>query len=156
MALLEAVEISEKTRSGKAIPTPKNRKRRRFPRKSIVDTVLVKRTAMNRGLQGITIAPKKKPNNNALSIGFLAAGVWVLGMNLPMSMLNISSKLIITSMPKAIGEIISITLVRETFKIVVKTSPNNVMNRTTPKVTINPNNAIVFLLCSFPDNWFDR
>ena len=156
MALLEAVEISEKIRSGKPIPIPKNKKRRIFPRKSIVDIVLVKRTAMNRGLQGITIAPKKKPNNNALSIGFLAAGVWVLGINLPMSILNISNKLIIISMPNAIGEIISITLVRDTFKIVVKISPNNVMNRTTPKVTIDPNNAIVFLLCSFPDNWFDR
>ena len=156
MAPLEAVETSEKIRSGKAIPTPKNKKRRRFPRKSIVDTVLVKRTAMNRGLQGITIAPKKKPNKNALNIGFLTTGARVFGMNLPISISNISNKLIITSMLKAIGEIISITLVREAFKIVVKTSPNNVMNRTTPKVTTNPNNAIVFLLCSFPDNWFDR
>lgn len=156
MEPLEAVETSEKMRSGNAIPTPKNKKRRRFPKKSIVDTVLVKRTAMNKGLQGITIAPKKKPNKNALIIGFLTTGARVFGRNLPMSISNISNKLTIISMPNAIGEIISITLVREIFKIVVKISPNNVMNRTTPKLTISPNNAIVFLPYSVPDNWFDR
>ncbi|MCK5660025.1 MAG: hypothetical protein KAH86_01600 [Methanosarcinales archaeon] len=154
MALLEAVEINENARRGDAIPAPKNTKRKILPTKSMVevDIVLVKRTAIKSGLQGNTIAPKKKPKRNALIIGFLTTGALVFGRNFPKSILNISNKLIIINMPKAMGEIISITAVRETFNIVVKISPNNSMNEITPNDTSNPNSAIVFLSCSFPDS----
>ncbi|MEE9585564.1 MAG: hypothetical protein V3W09_01535 [Nitrososphaerales archaeon] len=54
---------------------PKNKKFRIFARKLIVDNVLVNSAAMNNGLHGITIAPKKKPNVNELTTGFFTAGV---------------------------------------------------------------------------------
>jgi hypothetical protein len=153
MAVLLAVEISEKASSGNPIPIPKNTKLRMFSRKLVVETVLVKRTAINAGLQGTTIAPKKKPNKNALNQGFLVpVGAWTLGRNLPMSILNINRRLINSRMPKAIGDTTPTTLVRDTCKNVVNTSPSRDMDKITPEVITTPNKAIVCLPASFPDS----
>ena len=149
--MLAAVETSENANKGKAIPIPKDRKFITLPMKPTVDIVLAKRAAINKGLQGTTIAPKKKPYIKATSKGFLAAGVWICGRNLPISILNISIKLMIISMPNAIGDTIPITLVKDTCRNVVNINPSSTMNKITPEVTINPKKAIVFLsdsLCS--------
>ncbi len=152
MLLLEAVEISENTSNGKAIPMPKNKKFRIFARKLIVDNVLVNKAAMNNGLHGITIAPKKKPNVNELTTGFFTAGVCIFGRNLPVSISNIKNKLIISNMLNAIGEIIPITLVSDTCSIVVNNSPISTINRITPLEIITPKKAILVLSDPFPDS----
>ncbi len=74
MVSAAAVETAAKTNKGNPIPMPKNRNRSMFSRKA-VETVLVKRAAIKRGLQGTTIAPKKKPKRKALAQGFLETGV---------------------------------------------------------------------------------
>ena len=74
MASVAVVEIAAKTRRGKPMPRPKNRKRSIFSRKLRADMVLVKRAAIKSGLQGTTIAPKKKPNRKALAQGFRVIG----------------------------------------------------------------------------------
>lgn len=103
--------------------------------------VFVKSAAMNNGLHGMTIAPKKNPNRSALKKGFLTAGVWNFGRNLPMSILKISSILIIASIVNAIGDTIPITLFRESCKNVVNINPSKNINKITPKVMIIPNKA---------------
>jgi len=60
----------EKIKSGAPIPIPKATKLRMLFIKPVVDTVArVKSAMMKAGLHGITIAPKKKPNKNALFRG---------------------------------------------------------------------------------------
>ena len=108
------MENKEKTRRGKAIPVPKKRKLTIFSKKVTVDKVLTKRAAINNGLQGITIAPKKKPNMKELKRGFLVIGILTLGINSPKSILNIKRRLIMVSIPKAIGETTPITFDKET------------------------------------------
>ena len=114
--------------------------------------VLVKRAAINRGLQGTTIAPKKKPYVRELTQGLLVMGARPFGRNLPISTLKINSKLIMNSMPKATGDTIAMTLVSDTSRTVVNISPSNIINRITPEVITKPNRKMVFLLASFPDS----
>ncbi len=110
--------------------------------------VLANKAAINKGLQGITIAPKKKPNKNPFNNGCLLVGVFGFGMNLETSKLNIKNKLIIPKIPKAIGEIIPITFVNETSNIVVKINPKINIKTITPAVITNPSNVSVF----FPES----
>jgi len=153
---LEACDIREKTKSGKPIPIPKNMNVIKLLTKSIEITLLAKSAAMNNGLQGTTIAPKKKPYTKAPINGFLTVGVSILGKNLPTSISKISNKLIIISIPKAIGETIPITWVKEISRSVVNIKPSININRTTPNVIITPNKASVFLSDSLPESWFAR
>jgi len=74
IASVAALEIAANTNKGKPMPMPKNRRRSTFSRKLKADMVLVKKAAINRGLHGTTIAPKKNPNMKALTQGFLAVG----------------------------------------------------------------------------------
>ena len=63
-------ETPANTNKGKPTPTPKNRNRKIFCTKSTVDTALANKMAINPGLHGTTIAPKKNPYRNALIQGF--------------------------------------------------------------------------------------
>jgi hypothetical protein len=63
--LLLPAEINEKINRGKAIPTPNNMKLKKFVMKLAVDADMAKSTIKDAGLQGNTIAPKKKPKMNA-------------------------------------------------------------------------------------------
>ncbi len=69
-----ADETTERTNNGKPIPNPKNKKFDILAKKFVTKSARVKNAAINAGLQGMTIAPKKNPNINALSNGFLAVG----------------------------------------------------------------------------------
>ena len=94
---------------------------------------------------------------NAESNGFLNTGTLYFGKNLPISMLNINSTLIIIKVPKAIGDTMPIILVSDTCSTVVKINPNRNINIITPKVMISPNIINNFLSGSFClDNFFER
>ena len=151
MASVAVVEIAAKTNKGKPMPMPKNKNCRIFSRKPMADAVRVKRTAINNGLHGTTIAPKKKPNVKALTQGFLARGVRALGRNLPTSTLKINSRLMMSNMPKAMGETMPMTLVSDTSKMVVNTIPSKIIKIITPAVITSPNRTMVSLPVSFPD-----
>ena len=75
IALLAAVESTENNSNGKLIPKPNAIKLAIFVKKLVITTVLANNAAINNGLHGITIAPKKKPKINALSFGFLIFGI---------------------------------------------------------------------------------
>ena len=81
IASVAAEEIPANTSNGKPTPTPKNRNRKIFCAKSTVDTALVNKIAINPGLHGTTIAPKKNPYRNALIHGFLTRGARPFGRN---------------------------------------------------------------------------
>ncbi len=71
--IIVAVAVEEtpaNTNNGKPTPIPKNRNRKIFCAKSTVDTALANKMALNPGLHGTTIAPKKNPYRNALTQGF--------------------------------------------------------------------------------------
>jgi hypothetical protein len=149
IAVLLAVDRRENRRRGNPIPKPNDRKLRMFSRKSRVVNVLVNRTAIKAGLQGTTMAPKKKPKEKALIQGFFCpVDILAFGRYLPKSTLNIISRLIINSMPKAIGDITPITFVKETCRTVVNIIPSKNMNKITPAVMTTPKSAIVLLLDS--------
>jgi hypothetical protein len=145
--VLVAEERIENMSNGNARPIPNDKKFSMFPKKLavVVVRVFVKKAAISPGLHGKTIAPKKNPNRKALSKGFFVLGVFSCGMYLLKSKLNIKKILIIASIMKAIGETIFITLVSETFSIVVNTKPSSIMNRITPRVTVSPIIIGVFL-----------
>ena len=117
--------------------------------------LLAKNAAINAGLQGITMAPKKNPNKNAFVIGFLAPGVFILGINLLKSKLKIKNMLMIPKIPNAMGEIIEITFVRDSWRIVVNIRPRAIIKARTPATTNRPNKIIAFLFSS-PDSLFER
>jgi hypothetical protein len=142
-AELAVVEMSAKAMSGKASPTPKKRNFVILPRKSALRRERVNIVAMNKGLHGITIAPKKKPFINPLARGFLTIGTRILGRSFPTSIFTRSSKLITINIPKAIGDTTSITLVSDTCRTVVNKRPSSNINRITPEVIIRPNRAMV-------------
>lgn len=79
-----------------------------------------------------------------------------MGKNLPISTLRINSKPIISNMPKAMGETIPITLVRETSKMVVNINPSNSINRITPENMVRPKRKMVYLPTFFPESWLER
>ena len=153
---LHWAEIIEKASRGRAIPIPKNMKLNRFVTKPIVDVLIANKTINDAGLQGKTIAPKKKPKIKDVANGFFVTGARnCLGNNLEKSKLNIRNKLTIAKIPKAIGDIIPITLVREACRNFVNINPIRNMEDMTPEVTINPKRIKVFF-DSFPENWLDR
>jgi len=120
------------------------RKLRLFARNSVVVVARAKKAAMSPGLHGKTIAPKKNPKLNALTNGFLEIfGVRAAGINLVKSTLKMRSKLIMKSIPNAIGETIVTTVVSDVWSIVVKTRPISSINVTTPATAIRPNKAYV-------------
>ena len=142
IAVLFPEEINENANNGNPSPNPKPRKLVIPDKNCVVVAALAKNAAIKAGLQGKTIAPKKNPNEKALTKGFLESfGVLAFGMNLPKSTSNIKSKLITNKIPKAIGETIFITLVSDAWNKVVKTMPIKSMNAMTPSVAINPNRA---------------
>ena len=129
----------ENIKRGRAIPIPKNTKLKRFETKLIVEVLIANKTIKDAGLQGKTIAPKKNPKMNELSKGFFVTGARIcLGNNLEKSKLKIKNKLTIAKIPKAIGEIIPIALVREACKNCVKINPTKNIEVITPKVTNKP------------------
>ena len=67
-------DIIEKIKSGADIPIPKTMKFIRLVRKLVVEVDTAKSTAREAGLQGRTIAPKKKPKTNDEKYGFLVTG----------------------------------------------------------------------------------
>ncbi len=136
--LLAWVDIAENTNNGKPIPIPNDKNLTMLAMKSTVVMVGINKAAMNNGLQGITIPPKKNPYRKAPRIGFSDWGVLAFGRYLAKSILKISKMLINIKIPNAIGETISITFVREAFRMVVKTKPSNDMKTTTPTTTISP------------------
>jgi hypothetical protein len=82
--------------------------------KSIVVTPIVNKAAINAGLQGITIAPKKNPKTKALRKGLLRIGALTFfGIILLKSKSRIRKMLMIDRIPNAIGEITPITFVNE-------------------------------------------
>ena len=102
---LFADDINEKTSRGAPMPAPKARKLRMPLKKPDTERVALVRSAMIKaGLQGITKAPKKKPNRNALSRGFFCSGTFALGKILPKSTLKINSRLTTRRIPNAMGE----------------------------------------------------
>jgi len=124
--------------------------------KLLNNNALAKKALINAGLQGITIAPKKKPYNNAVKRGLLVIGdLILLGNILERSTLKIKSRLITPKIPKAIGETIPITLVKDFCRIVVKSRPKTSIKIITPRVIISPSEAYA-LLVVFPENWFAR
>ncbi len=165
-ASVAAEEIPASTSKGKATPTPKSKKRETFCIKSTVDTALANRMAINPGLHGTTIAPKKNPYIKALSHGFFVRGARPLGRNLQISTsiletndripVTISTRLITSRMPKAIGEIICTTLVNDISRIVVNTSPSSSIKKIKPELIITPNKKIVFRPPPLPEIWLER
>jgi hypothetical protein len=154
--LEEALDISAKTSKGAAIPKPKDTKLSMFIKKFPPAIVFVNKAAINKGLHGITIAPKKKPNTNALKIGFFKTGDLNFGINLPMSILNINAILINPKIKKAIGETIPITFVRDTSRIVVKTRPNKNMKEITPMEISKPKKIGNLRFCSSSESLLDK
>ena len=152
---LHCADIIDNISKGVPRPMPKNKKFRILEAGLFISNALAKKTAMNAGLHGRTIAPKKKPNPKALFIGFPLTGEVILGKNLPKSKLNIKKTLIIPNITNAIGETIPMTPVKDCCKMVVNKIPSNSMNEITPRTTINPNNIMDFL-SSFPENWLER
>ena len=152
---LQLKEINENKSKGKPRPKPKKIKFKTLLRKLSKSRARAKKAPINPGLQGITIAPKKKPYSRAFRTGFFVFIVLALGRNFPMSISKIKKMLIIPNMVKAIGEIIPITFVNEYCKTVVKTKPIRNINKITPNVIKNPNNAYCFLV-AFLENWFAR
>jgi len=71
MATLLVEDNNEKANNGKPRPNPNARKLVIFARNSVVVVARAKKAAMNPGLHGKTIAPKKNPKVNALTNGFL-------------------------------------------------------------------------------------
>ena len=61
MFVLHFADKMEKAKSGKPIPSPKNKKLNMFVRGFWIMAALAKRAARKAGLQGITIPPKKNP-----------------------------------------------------------------------------------------------
>ena len=133
------MDIAENTNNGKPIPIPNDKNLTMLAMKSTVVMVGINKAAMNNGLQGITIPPKKNPYRKAPRIGFSDWGVFAFGRYLAKSMLKINKILIIIKIPNAIGETIPITFVNDALKIVVNINPNIAIKTTTPKTTINPN-----------------
>ncbi len=135
------------------MPMPKNKKRAIFTAKSMPVAVVVKRTAINAGLHGTTIAPKKNPYMKALAQGFLTMGARPFGRNLPRSMstlktndkrlVTISRRLMMSNMPKAIGEAICMMLVKDTSRMVVNIRPIKNIKMIMPAVIISPNKKMV-------------
>ena len=106
-------------------------------------------------MHGKTISPKNNPKINASHKGLERRGELNLGNNFPMFTLNIIRMLIIARMPKAIGLIIPIALVKDSCKKKVKINPKMNMEIITPKVTMNPNRTYVFFVAlgdSLEDN----
>ena len=137
------------------MPIPKNMKLNKFAIKPIVEVLIANKTINEAGLHGRTMAPKKNPNPNELKKGFLAVGDFIWGKSREKSKLNIKNKLTIAKIPKAIGETIPITLVKDTCKNFVKINPTKNIELITPKATIIPKRIIV-LFDSFLETWFDK
>ena len=102
--------------------------------KLVVDVLIANNTIKDAGLQGRTIAPKNKPKINALNSGFFCNGAFTLGKNFPISKLNIIKILIIPRMPNAIGLIISIDFVKDSWSRNVKINPKINIETITPEV----------------------
>ena len=129
----------ENASKGNPKPIPKAKKLIMLDVKLLNNNALAKKAAINAGLHGITIAPKKNPKIKALSSGFFAVFTFAFGKNLEKSRLNIKNKLIIPSIANAIGETMPMTFVNDSCKRVVNIKPRRVINITTPKTTIKPN-----------------
>jgi len=153
--LLHWAEIAAKINNGRAIPIPKNMKLNKFVTKPIVEVLIANKTTNEAGLHGRTMAPKKNPKPNELKKGFLDVGDRICGKNLEKSKLNIKNKLTNAKIPKAMGEMIPITLVKETCKNFVKIKPTKNIELITPRETITPKSIIV-LFDSFLETWFDK
>lgn len=138
------------------MPAPKAKKLSMLPAKLDVETVArVSNAIIKAGLQGITIAPKKKPNENALSRGFLRRGTFALGNILVKSKLNIKNRLITIRIPNAIGDIMRMTDVKDVRRNKVKITPTKSMNKITPNVTRTPTRANVFRSLAWPESWLE-
>ena len=117
-----------------------------------MEVLIAKSMTKEAGLQGKTIAPKKKPKIKEGKNGFFVTGALIFGKILPKSMLKINKMLTNANIPKAIGETIPMAFVKDDCKNLVNIKPNKNIEETTPKVTITPS-IIIFFLDSFPDNW---
>ncbi len=149
---LHWAEIIEKASKGRAIPIPKKMKLNRFVTKPMVDVLMANKTINDAGLQGKTIAPKKKPKIKEVANGFLVIGAFIFfGIILVKSKLNMRNKLTRAKIPKAIGDMIPMTLVREACRNFVNINPIRNIEDMTPAVTINPKRIKVFF-DSFPEN----
>lgn len=66
ISLLFVLDMIVNSSSGIAIPIPNSVKFKLFSAKSAVDELSANNTVKDAGLQGSTMAPKKKPNRNEL------------------------------------------------------------------------------------------
>jgi len=144
--VLQFEEINESNNNGKDRPIPNERKLIILAKALVIKADFANKAAINAGLHGTTIAPKKNPYTKALASGFFIKGICAFGINLPMSMSKIRNKLIIAKILNAIGETIPITVVNDICKKVVNTRPSRSINKITPEATNNPNVKIGIFL----------
>ncbi len=71
---LFALEITANKSSGNPIPNPKTIKFKKFVKKSVAVVLMANNIIKDAGLQGNTMAPKKKPNMNDVKYGFFVIG----------------------------------------------------------------------------------
>ena len=83
-------------------------------------------------------------------MGCLLVGVFNLGINFPKSTLKINKRLKNPRIPKAMGEIIPTTFVKDFCKNVVNINPKRSIKIITPKVMSKPNKAYCFLFTFLP------
>ena len=77
MAWFQFAERRENASSGKPRPTPKAVKFNMLEVKLLNKKARERNAAIKPGLQGMTIAPKKKPYNRAFRVGCLAVGALI-------------------------------------------------------------------------------
>ena len=112
--------------------------------KLIVEVDIAKRITREAGLQGITIAPKKRPKRKEVFVGFVPVLIEYLGRNFVKSTSNIRRILTTARIANTIGEIIPITFVRDSFKMNEKINPNVNIEVIIPAVIIHANLIICF------------
>lgn len=113
IVLLAPADTTANRTNGALMPNPNEMKFSMFTKKLVTVSVLTNNAAMNKGLHGITIAPKNSPKRKDLNHGFSEPGVLILGAYFPISISKMSNRLINVNIMKAIGEITPIALVSE-------------------------------------------
>jgi hypothetical protein len=150
--LPDAPEMIARNTNGTLMPMPNTIKFSKLARKLLTDVLTANKIANEAGLHGNTIAPKNKPNTNELQYGLCNTGVLALGIQLPESTLKMSKMEMIANTPKAMGEIMLMTLVKLVENKPVKINPTRNIDKITPAATIHPNKITRFFAPSSSGN----